>query len=293
MMGVLRKLLTKGVSMKLIKLFVIAAVMCASPAYAAPKAKAKAAVDKAPVAAVVNGKKVYIKELQELKDAVPQLQQISLDALYEQLQASMIDATLLSQAAEKEKIKNDPQYKKLAAEMEEQLARRLYLDKKIKEMRTKDKMQKIYAQYLKDNPPQEEVKASHILVKTEREAADIIKQLNAGADFAEIANKKSIDPSGNGGDLGFFSRETMVPEFAEAAFSMKEGELSQKPVKTQFGYHVIKVEKRRIAEPPAFEEVETQLSERFNVDASDEVMKNLRSKAKIVRYDINGKPLDK
>ena len=293
MMSVLRKLLTKGVSMKLIKLFVIAAVMCASPAYAAPKAKAKTAVDKAPVAAVVNGKKVYIKELQELKDAVPQLQQISLDALYEQLQASMIDATLLSQAAEKEKIKNDPQYKKLAAEMEEQLARRLYLDKKIKEMRTKDKMQKIYAQYLKDNPPQEEVKASHILVKTEREAADIIKQLNAGADFAEIANKKSIDPSGNGGDLGFFSRETMVPEFAEAAFSMKEGELSQKPVKTQFGYHVIKVEKRRIAEPPAFEEVETQLSERFNVDASDEVMKNLRSKAKIVRYDINGKPLDK
>ena len=70
-------------------------------------------------------------------------------------------------------------------------------------------------------------------------------------------------------------------------------EKKEKPVKTQFGYHVIKVEKRRIAAPPAFEEVETQLSERFTVDASDEVMKNLRSKAKIVRYDINGKPLDK
>lgn len=278
--------------MNLMKLFVIAFVLCASPAYAAPKAKAKAA-PKDPVAAVVNGKNIYVKDVKELKDSVPQLKSVALDVLYEQLQDSLIDSTLLSQAAEKEKIQNDPEYKKLVREMEKQLARRLYLDKKVEKMRTKDKMQEVYAQYLKDNPPQEEVKASHILVASENDAVDIIKQLNAGADFAEIANKKSIDPSGNGGDLGYFTRETMVPEFAEAAFSMKKGELSKKPVKTQFGYHIIKVEDRRLGEPMPFEEVEDQLVGRFNADAAMKVMKDLRDNAKIKRFTVDGKPLNK
>ena len=125
------------------------------------------------------------------------------------------------------------------------------------------KPEEVKARYDKEiaaMPKEEEVHARHILVKTEDEAKDIIKQLDAGKDFIELAKAKSEDSSkSDGGDLGYFTKGRMVPEFEEAAFSLPKGSYTKTPVKSQFGYHVIKVEDKRNAQPPAFDQVEPQV----------------------------------
>lgn len=134
--------------------------------------------------------------------------------------------------------------------------------------------------------------AAHILLKTEKEARDVIKQLEKGADFADLANKLSENKGLEGGDLGYFTRELMVPEFSEAAFRMKEGEISKTPVKTQFGWHIIKAGPRRLTEVPSFEEMEKELTQMQATEAVEEIVTGLRKKAKIVttpvRFDAQG-----
>ncbi|MCW5770881.1 MAG: peptidylprolyl isomerase, partial [Rhodospirillaceae bacterium] len=138
----------------------------------------------------------------------------------------------------------------------------------------------------------EEIRASHILVKTEQEAKDIIVQLEKGADFAKLAKEKSIDPSKerNSGDLGFFTKDQMVKEFADAAFAMKKGETTKAPVKTQFGWHVIRVTDRRTKDAPKFDEVKDQLRQKLAESIAQEEITKLRSAAKIQRFDAEGKP---
>ena len=150
----------------------------------------------------------------------------------------------------------------------------------------KDKLKEMYEQYKRNNPPQEEMSAAHILLKTEKEAKDVIKQLEKGADFADLANKLSENKGLEGGDLGYFTRELMVPEFSEAVFRMKEGEISKTPVKTQFGYHVIKAGPRRLTEVPSFEEMEKELAQTQASEAVEEVVKGLRKDAKIVKTPV-------
>ncbi len=110
-------------------------------------------------------------------------------------------------------------------------------------------------------PKSEEVKARHILVKTKEEADAIIKQLDGGANFEELANQHTTDPSGKttGGDLGYFGPGQMVPEFDAAAQALAVGSYSKEPVQTQFGFHIIKVEDKRPVAPPAFEQVRDQI----------------------------------
>lgn len=134
---------------------------------------------------------------------------------------------------------------------------------------------------------EEQVKARHILVATEEEALEVIKELKAGADFAELAKKKSTEPAAqtSGGDLGYFTRGQMVPAFEEAAFSQKVGELSEKPVKTEFGYHVILVEDHKQAVKPDFEKAKDQVKEDALAYAKNQKIQSyyskLRQEAKI------------
>lgn len=174
----------------------------------------------------------------------------------------------------------------MAKDFEKQLLARYYLEQQAKKNQTKEKLEVLYEQFKKDNPPQEEMSAAHILLKTEKEAQDVIQQLQKGADFAELANKVSENKGLEGGDLGYFSRELMVPEFSEAAFAMKEGEISKKPVKTKFGYHVIKAGPRRLSETPKFEDVEQELMQMQAAQSVEETMQKLRKKAKIVKTPV-------
>lgn len=131
-------------------------------------------------------------------------------------------------------------------------------------------------------PPVEEVRARHILVKTEDEAKAVIKELGEGKDFAELAKAKSTDPNkSDGGDLGYFKKGMMVPEFETAAFAMNKGDVSKEPVKTQFGFHVIKVEDKRKAPPPEFEQVKDQVKQIVLRDKYMEILKSTKAAAKI------------
>ena len=133
----------------------------------------------------------------------------------------------------------------------------------------------------------EEVKASHILVKTEAEALDIINSLKSGADFISLAKERSIGPSRkNGGDLGFFSADQMVPPFSKEAYALRKGETSDRPVQTQFGWHVIKVEDKRLAGARPFEELEPLIREQLITKAYEKIFQKFRKTAKIEKMNL-------
>src|SRR5262249_9671297 len=145
-----------------------------------------------------------------------------------------------------------------------------------------DMLKARYQDFLKKNPPEPEVHARHILVQSEDEAKAVIKELEAGKPFEQVAAERSKGSSGqNGGGLGYFTEKDMVPEFAQAAFAMKPGEFSKTPVKTQFGWHVIKVEDRRDRQPPSFEEAKPQLENDLQQELVQALVQDLRKGAKI------------
>jgi peptidyl-prolyl cis-trans isomerase C len=145
-----------------------------------------------------------------------------------------------------------------------------------------------YEQEVAATPPEEEISARHILVETEEEAKALIAELDAGKDFAELAKEKSTGPSAaQGGDLGYFTKGRMVPEFEAAAFALNKGEYGKEPVKTQFGWHVIKVEDRRETAPPAFEEVADQVRQLVMRERYAELIRTARSETEIDVLDPN------
>ena len=142
------------------------------------------------------------------------------------------------------------------------------------------------------NPAASEVHARHILLETEEKAREVLAEVQGGKEFAAAAQEYSTGPSGpNGGDLGFFTADQMVKPFADAAFAMKPGEVSAEPVKTDFGWHVIKVEDRREQAQPGLEEMKEQLSQEATQEIAAEMMAGLREGAEIVTFDIDGNPI--
>src|SRR5438477_6442772 len=150
-------------------------------------------------------------------------------------------------------------------------------------------MKNVYELASKDITGKKEVHARHILVETEDDAKAVEEDLKKGADFAELAKKKSKDPgASDGGDLGFFTKEQMVPEFSSTAFSLEPGKISE-PVKSQFGWHVIKVEEKRNRKPPPFDQVKPQIETYITRKAQADTVTKLRAEAKVERLD---KPAD-
>jgi len=156
---------------------------------------------------------------------------------------------------------------------------------------TEEEMRKVYEDALKQMGEQEEVRASHILVETEDEAKAIVEQIKGGADFAALAKEKSKDPGSapNGGALDFMGKNELVPEFAEVAFKMYPGQTSN-PVKTQFGWHVIRLEEKRTKQPPTFEQLKDRIEAFVVRKAQAEMVAKLREGAKIERLDKPAAP---
>ncbi len=175
---------------------------------------------------------------------------------------------------------------------QDRLIQQAYVERAIKAAETEDRLKARYQTLLKEKPAREEVHASHILVKTEDEAKSVIAELDKGADFAALAKKYSTDPGGaSGGDLGYFGRDDMVPEFAAAAFALPVGKYTKTPVKTQFGWHVIKVEDRRAGKPPTFDEARDELNRLIAHDVLEVKLNELRGAAKIETFGLDGKPM--
>ena len=170
-------------------------------------------------------------------------------------------------------------------------AREFVLRAEVDRAITEDVLRTRYDEYLVANPPEDQVRASHILVETEDEAKVIADELAKGADFAELARSKSTDPSAvqNGGDLGVFKRADMVPEFSEAAFALEPDQTSA-PVKTAFGWHIIRLAERRVTEPPPFEAVAEQLRGEMAGETIAAYLQVLQADAVIERFNLDGTP---
>lgn len=192
----------------------------------------------------------------------PQLAQLPDDQKRAAALSGLIDVKLLAKDADKEGLQNDEAFKKRIAYLTERELHNAYFKKHVVDAVTAEEVKARYdAEIAKITPP-EEVKARHILLKTEDEAKAVIKELDDGKDFATLAKEKSTDPNkADGGDLGYFTKDRMVPEFSEAAFKLEKGKYTETPVKTQFGYHVILVEDKRTQAPPTLDQVEPQVKQ--------------------------------
>jgi peptidyl-prolyl cis-trans isomerase C len=172
----------------------------------------------------------------------------------------------------------------------ESVLQQIFLSRRVDPEITEDKLRARYDRDIAGKPGPEEVSARHILVRTEAEAREVAKALRDGADFAEQAKAKSIDPAAeNGGDLGYFKAEDMVPEFSEAAFALKKGEISA-PVQTKYGWHVIRLDDRRAQSAPSFEESVEDLRQTVAQEVVATVMQDLRGKAEVETFAPGGMP---
>lgn len=246
-----------------------------------------------PVVAKVNGVEIRRDEVESVYQALPeQYRQMPIEMVYEPLLQRAIDTHLLAAAAEREHLDQDPAVVAALARAREAALRDRLIQKALEAQADDAALQAAY-EAAKQQPgfTHEEVHARHILLASEDDARAVIVELGNGADFAELAKSRSKDPSAqqNGGDLGFFAKEAMVPEFAEAAFAMSPGEISKDPVKSQFGWHVILVEERRVKEP-TFAEKEAELREELARKVVTALLEDVRKGATIERFNLDGTP---
>jgi peptidyl-prolyl cis-trans isomerase C len=191
---------------------------------------------------------------------------------------------LVDQKATGEKLDQTEDFKKKLVYFREKLLMETYLGQIAKAGTTEAAMKATYDEAAKAQKPEVEIHALHILVPTEDEAKTVEKRLKAGEDFAKLADELSKDPGSKGGDLGWFTQDRMVPEFAAVAFKLEPGQVSD-PVKTQFGWHVIKVLEKRQHPFPPLAEVKDQLERFVAQKAQSEAIVKLREAAKITRTD--------
>ena len=244
-----------------------------------------AATDDA-VIARVNGVEIKQSDLALAEEDVgAEMQGSPPDAKREQLITYLADVIMVTQEAEKKKISDNPDFKRRLAFLRNKLLMGFELQEEAKAAVNEEAMQQTYQDAVKSISGQEEVRARHILVESEDEAKAILAHLKGGADFAALAKEKSKDPgAADGGDLGYFGKDQMVPEFAEVAFKMYAGQLSN-PVKTQFGWHIIKVEDKRVRQPPEFDKVRDQIETYMMRKAQTDFVAKLRQVGKIERLD--------
>lgn len=248
------------------------------------------------VVAKVNGENITMADVKDVEKALPpQLVEQAKDKkkLFAGLRDQLVIVRLLVQEAKKADLEKDPDVQKQLERLKEGLLFQAYLSKQIAPKVTEAALKGAYDDYVKSFPKdQKETRARHILVKTEEEAKSLIKKIKEGADFLKLARENSLDPGSakEGGDLGYFTPETMLPAFSEAAGKLKAGEVSSEPVKTEFGFHILRVEDRRTLRPKPFEEMKPELANRLQDEAAKALIAKLKEAAKVELFDDKGKP---
>jgi peptidyl-prolyl cis-trans isomerase C len=244
------------------------------------------AQDANPVLAKVNGAEIRQSDVTLAEEELgPSLAQMDPATKKDNVLAFLIDMKIVAKAAEDKKIENNEEFKKRLAFARNRLLMDNLLASEGKAATTDEAMKKVYEDASKQIVGEQEVHARHILVETEDEAKAVKAELDKGADFAELAKKKSKDPgASDGGDLGFFTKDQMVPEFSAVAFALEPGKISN-PVKSQFGWHIIKVEEKRNRKAPDFDQVKAQIETYVTRKAQADYVAKLREAAKIERMD--------
>lgn len=270
----------------------------AAPDAVATEAAATDAVTSNPnadkIVAVVNGQKVTQADMDDfLAMLPPQMKSAPLAEIYPMVQEQLVANSILLQKAEAEIAADDAEVTKRLEEARKQIIRGLYLEQEVEKQIATADLQKAYDDFKAKQPTPEEVHARHILVPTEAEAKDLIAKLQAGEDFKKLSAAHSQDPgTKDTGDLGYFTRDMMVKEFADAAFGMQKGEITKTPVKTQFGYHVIQVMDKRARPVPSFEAMKPTLEAEQRRTAFTKILGDLRDGASVELYDLNGTKIE-
>jgi peptidyl-prolyl cis-trans isomerase C len=239
-----------------------------------------------PVLAKVNGAEIRANDVALAEEELgPSLAQMDPATKKENVLSFLIDMKIVSKEAEDKKIADRDDFKTRLAFARNRLLMDNLLAVEGKAATTDENMKKVYEDAAKQITGEQEVHARHILVETEDQAKKVEEDLKKGADFAELAKKESKDPgASDGGDLGFFTKDQMVPEFSAVAFALEPGKISD-PVKTQFGWHVIKVEEKRTRKAPDFEQVKPQIETYVVRKAQADYVAKLRTAAKVERLD--------
>lgn len=268
-------------------------LLSVQPAFAVEETEVAVLVSPDAVVARVNGAEIKYADLELMKASNPQLAMIPMSILYNKMLKHVVESKMIVDAANKEKIQDSQEYKDAMKFVGEGVLKRLYLQKRVGDEIADEQLVTLYEQYKKDNPATEEIHARHILLKTKEEAEKVIADLKAKkATFEDIAKEKSIGPTKTkGGDLGWFSKDRMVKEFADAAFALEKGKMTTEPVQTQFGWHVIKLEDRRAGVQPPLEEIRPMLESKYAEDKIQADLDKLIKTSKVEVFDESGKPI--
>jgi peptidyl-prolyl cis-trans isomerase C len=236
------------------------------------------------VIATVNGKTITEAELTLAEsDLDPQFSRLPPEQRRAAALSAVIEIRLLSAQAEANGLDKQPDFERRMNFLRQRALHSALVEADVASKVTDDEIRARYDKEIAATPPANEVHARHILVKTKEEADAIIKQLDGGAKFEELANQHTTDPSGktSGGDLGYFGPGQMVPEFEKAAFALEVGAYTKQPVQSQFGFHVIKAEDKRAQQPPAFDQVKEQFRSMVLREKYFALVKSLRDSAKV------------
>lgn len=248
-----------------------------------------------PKVAEVGGEVILKSDVDQLYTAIKQRAGASApaqDQVFWMLVDQIVASRLIIQAATKENLQATAEVQNAVKMATEQIVQEAYVQSLFKGLDNDAALRPLYDKVVESMKGQEEVRARHILVADEAKALDLIKQINAGAKFEDLAKANSMDPGSkeNGGDLGYFTKDSMVPEFANVAYALSKGQISQTPVKTQFGYHIIKVEDRRPRTPPTFAEARPQLLAQAQQEKLQAAITALREAGRIERFAAAGVP---
>lgn len=248
--------------------------------------------------ATINGEKIWLDQVMQAAEGLPpEYRNKPMQEYFGDIVADIIDTKLAAKAGEDAKLTDDPLVQDAMKLAGERILAEAWLAVTVREKMTDEALQQTYDTFVADEASREQITASHILVAAEEDAIAIIKNLNDGADFAEIAKEKSTGPSGpNGGELGTFGRGQMVPAFETAAFALPAGSFSATPVQTQFGWHVIKVSEKAVKPAPSFDDMRDQLVNSLSRQHLGRVIEGLRADQAIelrsfedVRNDVQAK----
>ncbi|MFH5924988.1 peptidylprolyl isomerase [Roseomonas xinghualingensis] len=246
-----------------------------------------------PVVARVDGQEIRLSDVREAANQLPdELKNAPPAMIYPLILDQLVAQKALVARARTQGLERDPEVQRRIAQVTDQELQQALLRREVAPALTDEALRKRYEASAANRQGEEEVHARHILVPSEAAAREALEEVRRpGADFAEVAKRRSTGPGAQqGGDLGFFKKSDMIPEFSEAAFALQPGQISEKPVQTPFGWHVIKVEGRRTAPPASFEESKEQLRQAAFEEAVNAAVERIRGEAKVERFNMDGSP---
>ncbi len=246
-----------------------------------------------PVVAKVDGKNITRVDVYRFIQTMPQnLQQLPASTVYPMAMEQVINARIVQNKADAAEVTGSDEFKREMEMAKQQIARNVFLQQQVDTKTNKSKIKSAYKDYLNKIPDVEERRARHILLETEGKATAVLGKLKTGEKFEDLANSLSIGPTASkGGDLGYFAKNEMVPEFSEAAFGMDKNSVIAAPVKTQFGWHVIKLLDIRQRPKPTLEQLTPMIEAELRREALAALLTKWRKGVKIEQFDINGQPL--